>query len=154
VKNPPEWLKAVRAGHGALAASGAETRAEADAAVAAEIMRHPEFVAECIAVLGGREVGAWLKSNASSGDLFQAMLFDGVPIFMNVSVGRAMRTLDMTGEDLDKAKNMTETRTRNVREAADRDWNDFLAFYDLVHPLLTGGRTVADALAELAAKAA
>lgn len=153
MKNPA-WLLEARAEHGARAAAGAETRAEADAAVAAEIMRHPEFVAECVAVLGGREVGAWLKSNASSGDLFQSMLFDGVPAFMNVSVGRTMRVIDMTGEDLDKAKSMTETRTRNVRESADRDWSDFLAFYEPVRPLLTGGRIVADALAELAAKAA
>lgn len=150
MKNLPEWLKEIRAEHGALAAAGAETRAEADAAVAAEIMRHPEFVAERMAVLGGQEIGTWLKSNASSGDLFQAMLFDGVPVFMYTSVDHAMRTVDMTAADLDKAKNMVETRTRNTRESADRQWSDFIAFYEQVKPHLTGSKTVGDALAEIA----
>jgi hypothetical protein len=150
VKNLPEWLKVVRAVHGARAAAGAETRADAAVAVAAEIMKHPEFVTERMAVLGGHEVGTWLKSNASSGDLFQAMLFDGVPVFMYTSVDHAMRTIDMTAADLDKAKSMVETRTRNTRESADRQWSDFTAFYEPVRPRLTDGRIVADALAEIA----
>lgn len=153
-KAVPEWLKEARAEHGARVLAGAETRAEADAAVTAEIMAHPEFVAERMAVLGGQQVGAWTKGHASSGDLFAAMLFDGVPVFMSTAVGHAMLTIEMTAADLDKARNMTETRTRNVREAADRDWNAFSRFYDAVRPRLTGDLTVADALAAIASEAA
>ncbi len=154
MKNDPEWLKEVTAVHGARVNAGTETVAEADAAVTAAIMTHPEYVAERMAVLARQQVSTWTKSHATSGDLFQAMLFDGVPAFMQVRVGHAMQVIDMTGDDLDHARNMIETRTQNVRAGADRDWAAFSSFYERVRPHLDGDRTVADALAEIAAEAA
>ena len=152
MKNAPEWLKEARAEHGARVVAGTETPADADAAVTAAILAHPEYLAEQAAVLARAHVAAWLKVNASSGDLFQASLFPRIPALMQVSVGQKMRTADMTAEDLDKARAMILARTRNAREAADRDRRDFTAFYKRVRPLLNGDRTVADAVADLAAQ--
>jgi hypothetical protein len=154
VKTPPDWLKEARAEHGARFLAGTETRTEAESAVAALILAHPEYLAEQAAVAGAAQVAAWVKANASCGDLFQASLFPHIPALMQVSVGNAKWTAEMTGEDLDNAKAMVLTRARNAREAADRARKDFTAFYKQVRPLLTGDRTVADALADLAAKAA
>jgi hypothetical protein len=154
MRNVPEWLKEARAEHGAKFLAGTETRAQAEAAVAALILANPEYLAEQAAVAGAAQVAAWVKVNASCGDLFQAALFPRIPALMQVSVGNAMWTAEMTGDDLDNAKAMVLTRTRNVREAADRTRKDFNAFYRQVRPGLTGDRTVADVLADLAAKAA
>jgi type II secretory pathway component PulF len=73
---------------------------------------------------------------------------------MQVSVGHKMRTADMTLADLENARAMVLARTRNAREAADRDRKDFIAFYKQLKPLLADGGTVGDALADLAAQAA
>ncbi len=154
MKKAPEWLKQARAEHGARVIDGTETTAEAEAAVAAVILAHPEYLGEQAAVLAKAHVSAWVKVNASSGDLFQAGLFPRLPVLMTVGVDRKMRTADMTLGDLEDAKTMLLARTRNVREAADRDRRDFLAFYKQVKPLLADGGTVGDALADLAAKAA
>jgi hypothetical protein len=154
MKKPPAWLAEARAEHGARFLAGTETRAEADAALAAVILARPEYLAEQAAVAGAAQVAAWVKVNASCGDLFQAALFPRIPALMQVSVGNAMWTAEMTGDDLDNAKAMVLNRTRNVREAADRTRRDFTAFYKQVRPLLKDGKTVADVLAELAAKAA
>ena len=154
MKNAPDWLKEARAEHGARVVAGTETGPEADAAVTAVILAHPEYLAEQAAVLARAHVAAWVKVNASSGDLFQAGLFPRIPALLPVSVGRTMRTADMTLADLENAKAMVLTRTRNAREAADRDRKDFTAFYKAVKPLLADGGTVGDALADLAAKAA
>lgn len=154
MRNAPEWLKQARAEHGARYLDGSETRAEADAAVAAVILAHPEYLAEQAAVWGAAHVASWVKVNASSGDLFQDGLFPRLPVLMQVSVGRKMRTADMTLDDLENAKAMILARTRNAREAADRDKKDFTAFYRLVKPLLADGGTVGDAVADLAVKAA
>jgi hypothetical protein len=150
VKNAPEWLKQARAIHGARFLDGTETRAEADAAVAAKILAHPEYVAEQAAVQGAAHVAAWVKVNATSGDLFQSELFPNIPVLMQVSVGRPMRTSDMTLADLENARAMILARTRNARESADKARREFTAFYKQVKPHLTDGRTVADALAEIA----
>lgn len=150
MKNAPEWLKQARADHGARYLAGAETRAEADAAVTAAILAHPEYLAEQAAVQGAAHVASWVKVNATSGDLFQSELFR-VPVLMQVAVGRPMRTADMTAADLDNARAILMARTQNSREAANRDRRDFTAFYKAVRPLLADGRTVADALAEIAA---
>lgn len=154
MRNAPEWLKEARAEHGARVVAGTETAAEAELAVTAAIVAHPEYLSEQAAVLARAHVAAWVKVNASSGDLFQDGLFPRIPVLMTVSVGRKMRTADMTLEDLEHAKSMVLTRIKNVREAADQDRRDFLAFYKQVKPLLAGGGTVGDALADLAVKAA
>src|SRR5580692_9317447 len=154
MRNAPEWLKEARAEHGARVVAGTEAPADADAAVTAAILAHPEYLAEQAAVLARAHVAAWVKVNASSGDLFQDGLFPRIPVFMTVSVGRKMRTADMTLDDLEHAKSMVLARTRNAREAAEQDRKDFIDFYKKVKPLLTGGGTVGDALADLAVKAA
>jgi len=154
VKNAPEWLKAARAEHGARVVAGTETTAEAEAAVTAVIIANPEYLSEQAAVLARAHVAAWVKVNASSGDLFQEGLFPRIPVLMTVSVGRKMRTADMTLGDLEHAKAMILTRIKNVREAADQDRRDFIAFYKQVKPLLAEGGTVGDALADLAVRAA
>lgn len=154
MKNAPEWLKEARARHGARVVAGTETPAEAEAAVTAVILAHPEYLGEQAAILARAHVAAWVKVNASSGDLFQDGLFPRLPVLMQVSVGRKMRTADMTLENLENAKAMVLARTRNARKAADQDRKDFLAFYEQVKPLLADGGTVGDALADLAVKAA
>jgi phosphoribosylformylglycinamidine (FGAM) synthase-like enzyme len=73
---------------------------------------------------------------------------------MLTSVGRYTPTADMTGPELDKAKAMLLAQTRNARTSAERRQRDFTAFYKQVRPRLGGDRTVADALAELAAEKA
>jgi hypothetical protein len=151
VKSAPEWLKQARAMYGARFLAGAETKAEADAAVTAEILAHPEYLAERAAVEAAAHVTAWVKVNASSGDLFQASLFPDIPVLMQVrAAGPMIRTADMTLADLENAKSIVLARTRNSRESADRARKDFTAFYKAVKPHLTEGRTVADALAEIA----
>lgn len=150
MRNAPEWLKQARAEHGSRFLDGSETRAEADAAVAAAILARPEYLAEQAAVWGAAHVASWVKVNASSGDLFQSELFPSIPVFMQVSVGRPMRTSDMTLADLENARAMILARTRNARESADRARKDFTAFYKQVKPHLEGGKTVSDALAEIA----
>lgn len=149
MKNAPEWLKAARAEHGSRFLARTETRAEAEAAVTAVILAHPEYLAEQAAVQASAQVATWVKVNASSGDLFQAGLFPRIPALMQVSVGHAMWTADMTASDLENARAMILARTRNARESADRARKDFTAFYRRVRPLLTGNRTVADAVAEI-----
>ena len=106
MKNAPGWLKQARAEHGARVVDGTETTAEAEAAVTAAILAHPEYLSEQAAVLARAHVAAWVKVNASSGDLFQAGLFPRVPALMPVSVGKKMRTADMTLEDLENARAM------------------------------------------------
>jgi hypothetical protein len=150
VKNAPEWLKQARAEHGARFLAGAETRAEADAAVTAAILGNAGYLAEQAALQGAAHVAAWVKVNATSGDLFQSELFPRIPVFMQVSVGRPKRTADMTLADLENARAIVLARTRNSRESADRARKDFTAFYKQVKPHLTDGKTVADALAEIA----
>lgn len=150
----PEWLKAAVADSGTQVMTGARQQADAAAAVKAEILARPEFVDEMAAVLAAAQVDTWMKTHRSSGDLFQASLFPGIPAVMHVSVGRPMATADMTAADLDKAKNMLLARTRNARTSASRQQKDFTAFYAQVRPLLKGDRTVASAVAELAAQQA
>jgi hypothetical protein len=154
MRKPPEWLKAAVADHGAQVLAGDRQQAEAAEAVKAAILARPEFLDEMAAVLAASQVGYWVKANRSSGDLFQAALFPGVPPAMLTSVGRYTATLDMTAADLEHAKSMLLAQTRNARTSADRRQRDFTAFYKQVRPLLAGGGTVADALAEIAAKAA
>ena len=154
MKKPPEWLRAAVADSGTQVLAGARQQADAAASVKAEILARPEFLDELAAVLAAAQVSAWVRTHRTSGDLFQASLFPGIPAVMHTSVGRAMATADMTAADLDKAKAMILARTRNARTSADRQQKDFTAFYKQVRPLLAGDRVVADVLADLAAKAA
>jgi hypothetical protein len=154
VKNPPDWLKSAVAESAGQALTGARTEAEAAAAVKAAILGNPDFVGDLAATLASAQVSAWVKSHRSSGDLFQASLFPGVPAVMHVSVRDEMATADMTAADLEKAKNMLLARTRNARTSADRAAKDFMAFYKRVKPLLKDGMTVSDVLPDLAASAA
>jgi hypothetical protein len=154
VKNPPDWLKSAVADQAGQALTGARTEAEATAAVKAAILSNPDFVGELAATLASAQVSAWVRSHRSSGDLFQASLFPGVPAVMHVSVRDEMAIADMTAADLEKAKNMLLARTRNARTSADRQQKDFMALYKKVRPLLKDGLTVADVLPELTAKAA
>jgi hypothetical protein len=156
MKKAPEWLKAAVADSGAQVLTGDRPQAEAAAAVKAAILARPEFIDEMAAVLAASQVGFWVKAHRSSGDLFQAGLFPGIEPVMFTSPGRSMATLDMTLADLKKARSMLLTRTQNAKAAADKAQKDFAAFYRKVRPLLEAdpGRTVEQALAELAAKAA
>lgn len=155
MRKPPDWLKAAVADSGALVLTGDRQQADATAAVKAEILARPEFLDEMAAVLAAAQVGNWVRVHRSSGDLFQAGLFPGIPAFMHTSPARPpMATGDMTARDLDKARSMLLTRTRNARTSADKAAKDFNAFYKQVRPLLEGDRTVEEALAKLAAKAA
>ena len=154
MKKPPEWLKAAVADSGALVLAGDRQQAQAAEAVKAEILARPEFLDEMAAVLAAAQIDNWVRVHRSSGDLFQAALFPGIPAVMHTSPGRPMATADMTASDLDKAKAMLLARTRNARTSADRAAKDFGVFYKKVRPLLTGGKTVADVMPELAAKAA
>jgi hypothetical protein len=154
MKNPPDWLRAAVADSGTQVLAGARQQADAEAAVKAAILARPEFVGELAAVLATAQVSAWVREHRSSGDLFQAALFPGIPPAMLTSVGRYTPTADMTGAELDKAKAMLLAQTRNARTSADRRQKDFTAFYKQVRPLLVGDRIVADVLADLAAKAA
>ena len=154
MRKPPEWLRAAVAASAAMVISGDRQQADATAAVKAEILARPEFLDEMASVLAAAQVGNWVRVHRSSGDLFQASLFPGIPAVMHTSPRDAMPTADMTARDLDKARSMLLTRTRNVRTSADRAAKDFNAFYRQVRPLIDKGGTVGDALAELAAKAA
>ena len=154
MKKAPEWLKAAVAETGAQVLTGDRPQADAAQQVKAAILARPEFLDEMAAVLAAAQVGYWVKAHRSSGDLFQAALFPGIAPVMLTSVGRYTATLDMTAADLEHAKSMLLAQTRNARTAADRRQKEFTAFYKQVRPLLQGGGTVKDALAEIAAKAA
>jgi hypothetical protein len=153
MRKPPEWLKAAVAGSGAQVLTGTPQQA-AVTAVKAEILARPEFLDEMASVLAAAQVGYWVKAHRSSGDLFQAALFPGIPVVMLTSVGRYTPTASMTAADLDHARAMLLAQTRNARTSADRRQKEFAVFYKRVRPLLSEGGTVADALAEIAAKAA
>jgi hypothetical protein len=154
----PDWHKAAVAAHGARAAAGTATRAEAEDAVAAAIRDHAGYVADLIAADAKREVRRWLDVNGGSGDLLQASLFPDLPVRMRVAPNRTVQIAAMTRADLDHARNILLARTGNAmdgaKKAAEAERAVFAAFYDRVRPLLLPGRTVADVLPELAAKAA
>ena len=154
----PDWHKAAVAAHGARAAAGTTTRAEASAAIEAVVRTHPAYVADLIAADVTRELGRWLAGNGSSGDLLQASLFPDLPVRMRVSPKRTVEVAAMTRADLDHARNILLARTQNAIDgstrAAEKERAVFTAFYDRVRPLLTDGKKVADVLPRLAPKAA
>lgn len=150
----PDWLGITVAEHAAKVLGGERQRAEANTAVTAAILAHPEFIADRAAALADQQVAAWLREHESSGDLFQAALFPLLPASMRTTPKRTAHVTSMTGRDLDNAKAMLWNRTKNSMDGAEKERAEFAAFYDRVRPLLADGRTVADALAELAGKAA
>jgi hypothetical protein len=143
----PAWYKEAVAAHGERVASGTEDVAAAARAMAELLTGHPEFLAS----IAGRDVTRWAEKHGQ-GDLLQDCLFPAIPVLMAVSPGVKARTEDMTAEQLDKAKVMLMTRTRNATKAARQQRRAFTDFYNAVYPLLTGETTVAGALARLAAR--
>lgn len=153
MKNPP-WLTAAVAANASEVLRGRAKQAAASAAVAAAVKAHPEYIDELAWALADREVGRWLRDHETSGDLFQAQMFPGLPASMRIAPKRTVPVAAMTGEDLDHAKKMLYARTGNAAkgaaDAADRERATFDRFYDRVRPLLDGELTVADVLAKLA----
>jgi hypothetical protein len=158
-RQPPAWLAAAVANHGARAAAGKAPRTEAADAIAAAVRARPEYVEDLIAADVKRYLTRWLAGNGSSGDLLQASLFPDLPVRMRVSPGRSVEVTAMTSADLDHARNILLARTQNAingaTKAAEGERAVFTAFYDRVRPLLLAdGQVVRDVLPELAAKAA
>lgn len=155
---PPQWLAEKMAEQGTRVLHGKRPRAEADADIAATVREHPEFGQQLAVSLALRLFGKWIRKNASSGDLFQAEPFPGLPASMLIAPKKAVPVAEMTADDLDKAKRMLHSRTQNqitgATNAAEKERAVFDAFYDKVRPRLKDGKTVADVLADLAAKAA
>ncbi len=151
---PPQWLAEKIAEQGTRVLHGKRHRAEADAEIAAAVRDHPEFGEQLAASLALRLFGKWIRKNASSGDLFLAEPFPGLPASMLIAPKKAVPVADMTGADLDKAKRMLYTRTENAvsgaKKAAEQEQAAFDAFYNRVRPLLANGKTVGDALTEIA----
>jgi hypothetical protein len=155
---PPQWLAEKLAEQGTRVLHGKRPRAEADASIAAAVREHPEFGEQLAVSLALRLFGKWIRKNASSGDLFLSEPFPGLPTSMLIAPKKPVTVADMTAEDLDKARHMLYARTGNqvsgATKAAEAERKAFDAFYDKVRPLLKDGKTVADVLADLAAKAA
>jgi hypothetical protein len=155
---PPQWLAEKFAEQGTRVLHGKRPRADADAEIVAAVREHPEFGEQLGIATALRLFGKWVRKNASSGDLFLAEPFPGLPASMLINPKKAVPVAEMTAEDLDKAKHMLYTRTGNqvsgAKKSAEQERKAFDAFYDKIRPLLAGDRTVTDALADLAAKAA
>jgi hypothetical protein len=155
---PPKWLAEKISEQGMLVLHGKRPRAEADAAVIAATREHPEFGDGLVASVTLGLFRKWIRKNASSGDLFLAEPFPGLPASMLINPKKAVPVAEMTAGDLDKAKHMLYTRTGNqvsgAKKSAEQERKAFDAFYDKVRPLLAGDKTVTEALADLAAKAA
>lgn len=155
---PPQWLAETIAEQGVRVLDAKASRADADAAVLAATRAHPEFGTDLGAAVAAGLFGKWLRDHTSSGDLFQAQPFPGLPASLLIAPKRAVPVHAMTAADLDHAKKMLYARTGNAmdgaKNAAEKERAVFDDFYDQVRPLLTDGKTVTDALAELAAKAA
>jgi hypothetical protein len=153
----PDWYRQAVAEHGAHVLDGTKTRAEASAAVAALIQAHPEHVADLAAGEADRDIARWVRERQSNGDLFQTALFPMLPVSMQTTPSRTAAVSGMTARDLDNARAMLWNRTENqmngAKDAAERERSAFDEFYGTVRPLLTGGKTVADVIADLTAKA-
>lgn len=143
----PDWYRETVALHGERVALGTETREQAAAAIAAELALHPEFLAR----IAGRDVTRWTDRHGQ-GDLLADALFPMIPAFMTVAPGVKARTADMTAGQLDHARAMITARTRNVVKSATSQQREFTRFYKAVRPLMSGGATVTEAIAQLAAQ--
>ena len=142
---PPAWYRELIAEHGARVMSGAETQERASAAIATDLAAHPEF----LAALAARDVNRWTDRHEQP-DLIQSALFENIPAMLPVAVGRPkVRVLDMTRDDLDKARRMVVTRTTNAGRSAYRERRQFLDFYNTVRAQMRDGQTVGDALISL-----
>jgi hypothetical protein len=155
MKNP-DWLTEAAAAAGSEVLRGITSREAGIAAVAAAVKAHPGFINDVIYGLAAREVGRWLQEHESSGDLFQAQMFPGLPASLRVAPKRRTAIADMTAEDLDHAKNMLWARTGNAvkgaEEAAERERAAFSRLYEKVRPLLSGDLTVGDVIGKLTAR--
>jgi hypothetical protein len=157
VKTPP-WLAEEINEQGAAVLAGTASRGSADTVVIATVREHPEFLAELGAAFAVRLLAKWLTEHTSGGDLFQAGMFPDLPATLAVAPKKRSGVADMTGPDLDKARNMLYARTENqiegTKKAALAERAAFDGFYDKVRPRLTDGKTVGAVLAELVAQTA
>jgi hypothetical protein len=142
----PGWYREAVAAHGERVAAGAEEPGDAAEKLAALLKEHPEFLED----IAARDITRWTDKHARPGFL-QSALFPAIPSVLAVAVGQKARVADMTGDDLDKARRMLLTRTRNAEGAARRQRKAFLRFYGEIRPLLDEdpGMTVAEAISEL-----
>lgn len=155
---PPNWLAEVMAEQGDLVLRGKKTRAEADQAVAAATLGHPEF-GEGLGIASALGMfGKWVRGHASSGDLFQAQMFPGLPVTLLIAPKTEKPVADMTGEELDHARNMLHARTSNAirgaRASAMAERETFDGFYGQVRPHLKDGLRVSDVMGKVALAAA
>jgi len=150
----PQWLAEEVAAQGTRVLDGKAARTDALTAMAEAIGAHPEYVAGLIAADASRELSAWLKDNATEDPSAQLDLFPGLPRRMRIAPAKYADTAEMDAAQLDHAKNMLLARTQNAIDgataAAEHEREVFMAFYDKVRPLLTGGLTVGDVLDRLA----
>jgi hypothetical protein len=146
----PQWLAEEIAAAGARLLDGNMSRTEAETAIAAAARNHPAYCAQAGEADALRHFGKWIGEHASSGDLFQVSLFPDLPAVMRVAPNRSTAISDMTGEELDHARNMLIARTDNAvagaKAAAERERAAFARLYDKVRPLLKGDLTVGDVL--------
>jgi hypothetical protein len=143
----PAWYREAVALHGERVTSGTETREDMEAAMAALLSAHPEF----LAAIGSRAVDKWTRKHAPR-DLFESSLFPLLPAYLDVAPRIPFRVADMTLAELESAKVMVMTRTGNVLRGARRHRKVFTDFYNAVKPLMKDGATVAEATARLAAQ--
>jgi hypothetical protein len=147
---PPPWLAQKIAETGAQQVGGEIPGTEAESAIAAATREHPEY-GEALAVAGAvSHYRKWVRGHRSSGDLFQAQMLEGLPASMLVAPQREMPVADMTGTDLDHAKNMLYARTTNAvrgaRKTAMAERQVFDRLYERVRKLLEGDLTVSQVL--------
>jgi hypothetical protein len=146
----PQWLTEEIAAIGVRLLEGKMPRLEAEAAIAAATRSHAGYCADAGVTDALRLFRKWVSEHASSGDLFQSALFPDLPAVMRVAPKRSIPVNDMTGEELDHAKNMLWARTENMingaEESAKREQVAFARLYDKVRPLLSGELTVGDVL--------
>jgi hypothetical protein len=146
----PQWLAEKIAETGVQVLDGRMTRTAGDSAIAAAVDAHPLHCTMLGRADGAAQFARWLREHASTGDLFQSALFPDLPAVMRVAPKRSIPVNDMTGEELDHAKNMLWARTENMingaEESAKREQVAFARLYDKVRPLLTGELTVGDVL--------
>lgn len=156
--NPPQWAKEAIASIGAQALNGQMTRAEADAAIITAAREHPEYGAGLGDAAMLSALGKYIRNNASSGDLFQAQMLEGLPASLLIAPRKSKAVADMTGEDLDHAKNMLHARTTNAirgaRSSAMAEREAFDRLYGKVRHLLSGGLKVSDVISRAVLEAA
>jgi phage/plasmid-associated DNA primase len=154
----PEWLTEEVARQGTRLLEGAASRSGALTAIIKAVKAHPEYVADMLTADAERRLTRWLRERAAQDDSDQIPLFPEIPVRMKVTPKDIAEVASMTGEQLDKAKRILWARTQNqmdgAKSSAEHERSVFLDFYNQVRPLLGDGKTVAEAVEELAARKA